>query len=94
MGTEVETSQAKQYRVSGNRENLGGDVPHKTSCIVTMVKRECNSESVIQSRQGHYNRCPLREEPADGIGINNLYYRATLHYLATRVTTSITQFPS
>jgi hypothetical protein len=42
---------------------------------------ECNSESVTQSRQGHFNRCPLPQEPADGICIKNLYYTGTLPYI-------------
>jgi len=66
MDTGVETSQAKQYRISDNYENPDGDVSHKTSYIVTM---ESQSVTLIQSLNHakgiitgiHFQKRPLME---------------------------------
>jgi hypothetical protein len=66
MDTGVETSQAKQYCISGNYENPHGDVSHKKSCIVTMENQSVTLNQSLNYAKGiitgiHFQESPLME---------------------------------
>jgi hypothetical protein len=52
MGTGFETSQAKQYRISGDHGNPGGDVSHKTSCVVTTENQSVTPNQPLSHAKG------------------------------------------
>ena len=66
MDNEVQTSQTKQYRLSGNYENPGGNVSHTASCIVTMENQSVTPNQSLNHAKGiitgiHFQKSLLME---------------------------------